>query len=123
MIWYWLALLGATLVTGSGIYTAFRFRKDKLDDFIDWIQGKVKRLLVIWAVVLGLVTLALTKPLWNTMTCQFDGMAYKVNTSYSWYKNGSYGDKCLFVGKNGALLPLRIIRDQPEGDHTADVIN
>lgn len=115
MIWYWLALLGATLVTGGGIYTAFRFRKDKLDDFIDWIQGKVKRLLLIWAMVLVLVTLALTKPLWNTLTCQFDGAAYKATTTYSWYKNGTYEDKCLFQSKNGTLLPLKINRDQPEG--------
>lgn len=123
MIWYGLALIGATILTVGGIYLAYRFRKDKLDDFIDWTQGKIKRLLMIWAIVLCLVTLALIKPLWNTMTCQFDGMAYKVNTSYSWYKNGNYGDKCLFVAKNGALLPLRIIRDQPDSDHASDVVN
>lgn len=123
MIWYWLALFGASITTGGGVYLAYRFRKDKLDDFLEWAEGKVKRLLLVWSVVLCMITLALTKPLWNTMTCQFDGMAYKVNTSYSWYKNGRYEDKCLFVAKNGALLPLRIIRDQPDGDHASDVMN
>jgi hypothetical protein len=52
------------------------------------------------------------------MTCQFDGVAYKATTTYSWYKNGTYEDKCLFQSKNVTLLPLKINRDQPEGsDH------
>ncbi len=42
MIWYWLALLGATLVTGGGIYLAYRLRKDKLDDFWIGLKGKVE---------------------------------------------------------------------------------
>lgn len=116
MIWYVLALLSMTVLFGGGVYAAYRFRKDKLDDFIDWAGDRFKIILKLWAVCLVVVTVMLTKPLWNTMTCQFDGMAYKVNTSYSWYKNGRYEDKCLFVAKNGALLPLKIIRDQPEGD-------
>ena len=35
MIWYVLALIGATVLFGGGVYTAFHFRTDKLDDFID----------------------------------------------------------------------------------------
>lgn len=115
MIWYVLALIGATILCVGGVYTAFFFRKDKLDDFIDWTDGKRKRLLKIWVVILLVVTVLLIKPLWNTMTCQFDGVAYKATTTYSWYKNGSYEDKCLFQSKNGTLLPLKINRDQPEG--------
>lgn len=111
MIWYWLALLGASFVTGGGIYAAYRFRKDKLDDFFDWVAGKVKRLLIIWVFVMGLVTLALTVPLWHTMTCQFDGWAANTETSYSWYKS-----TCLYKSKTGAWLPLGISRDQPQGD-------
>ncbi len=121
MVWYWISLFLASVVTFFGFYIAYKFRSEKLDDLLDWFEGKVKKLLLIWFSVLLFVTIILAKPLWNTMTCQFDGMAYKVNTSYSWYKNGNYGDKCLFVAKNGALLPLRIIRDQPDGDHASDV--
>lgn len=115
MIWYVLALIGATILFAGGVYTAFFFRKDKLDDFIDWTNGKRKLLLKIWVGVLLVVTVLLIKPLWNTMTCQFDGVAYKATTTYSWYKNGKYEDKCLFRSKNGTLLPLKINRDQPEG--------
>lgn len=118
MIWYVLALIGATFLFGGGVYTAFHFRSDKLDGFLDWFPDHVKKILIAWLVVVGLVTLVLIKPLWNTMTCQFDGYAYKAKTTYSWYKNGTYEEKCLFQGKNGTLLPLRINRDQPEGaDH------
>lgn len=115
MIWYVLALLGATILFGGGVYIAFHFRKDKLDDFIDWTEDKRMLLLKLWAIVLLFVTVVLAKPLWNTMTCQFDGVAYKATTTYSWYKNGTYEDKCLFQSKNGTLLPLEINRDQPEG--------
>jgi hypothetical protein len=52
MIWYVLALLGATILVGSGVYTAFYFRKDKLDDFIDWMEGKRLLVLKVWAVAL-----------------------------------------------------------------------
>ena len=115
MIWYVLALLGATVLFGGGVYIAFHFRKDKLDDFIDWTEDKRMLLLKLWAIVLLFVTIVLAKPLWNTMTCQFDGVAYKATTTYSWYKNGAYEDKCLFQSKNGTLLPLKINRDQPDG--------
>lgn len=115
MIWYVLALLGATILFGGGVFIAFHFRKDKLDDFIDWTEDKRMLLLKLWAIALLFVTVLLAKPLWNTMTCQFDGVAYKATTTYSWYKNGTYEDKCLFQSKNGTLLPLKINRDQPEG--------
>ncbi|QEQ94966.1 hypothetical protein pEaSNUABM56_00190 [Erwinia phage pEa_SNUABM_56] len=120
MIWYVLALIGATILVGGGIYAAFYFRKDKLDDFIDWTDGKKALFLKVWAAALLVVTILLIKPLWNTMTCQFDGVAYKATTTYSWYKNGTYEDKCLFQGKNGALLPLKINRDQPDGSDNHD---
>lgn len=123
MVWYWIFVLLSTVLFSICVYLAYRFRSDKLDDFIDWVKPNIRRIIIAWVVVIGILTFCLIRPIINTVACQFDGITYKVDTSYSWYKNGSYADKCLFTGKNGALLPLRIIRDQPDGDHTSDAVN
>lgn len=120
MVWFWVFQSLALMVFCACVYGAFRFRKDKLDDIEDWAKAKWKIVLKLWVVVFVGATLWMAEPLFNTVSCQFDGVAYKATTTYSWYKNGSYEEKCLFQGKNGTLLPLKITRDQPEGDH-ADV--
>lgn len=123
MVWYMLALILASISMVCGICAAFRFRSDKLDDFIDWIQPRVKKILIIWFILNLTVTMVLIKPLSNTVRCQFDGNVHNTETTYSWYRDGTYEEKCLFVSKNGSYMPLKIMRDQPDGDQHLNINN
>lgn len=111
MLWYTLFLFISSLGYAGCVYLAFKFRKDKLDDFPEWSVENGKRVFLLWIATLLIITGLLSKPLVKTMSCQFDGWTANTETSYSWYKG-----QCLYKSKTGAWLPLGISRDQPQGD-------
>lgn len=113
MSWYIFFLFLTTLWLFFSIFALFKFKKHKNEGFVEYLLDNKVFLIKIWAVSLIVVTVLLSKQLWRTTTCQFDGLAANTETSYSWYKG-----QCLYKSKTGAWLPLGISRDQPEGsDH------
>lgn len=112
MIWYMLIQIAAVLGYVGLVYFWYKFRKDKLDDFVDFTSGRWKVLISIYLIVFVAVTLALYTPLKNTTKCAIHGNSMNTETKYSWVMG-----TCLMKTKNGAWLPINISRDQPEGDH------
>lgn len=110
MIWFWSSLISVTLVYIMVMVALFRKREYKSEDFLEWTSYYKWKIGLGYLVCIGILVLAMIKPLWHTMTCQFDGWAANTETSYSWYKG-----QCLYKSKTGAWLPLGISRDQPEG--------
>lgn len=116
MVWFWTFQSLTTLVFVGAVYGVFRLRKDKLDHIDEWLLRHWKKLLSSWGVVFIIMTIVMIKPLWNTATCQFEGLSMNTEMTYSWYKS-----QCLMKTKTGAWLPININRDAPEGDHNVEV--
>lgn len=112
MIWYLLIQIVAVLGYVGLTATWYKFRKEKLDDFMDFAIDRWKILLAGYVAVFLIVTLALFSPLLKTTKCAIHGSSMNTETKYSWVM----GD-CLMKTKTGAWLPIKISRDQPEGDH------
>lgn len=110
MFWYLSFIVFSFVVTGLITYFYHKFFCNKSESFIEWCEDRIKMLLKLALCVILIVTILSMKPLYKTLTCQFDGIAANTETSYSWYKG-----QCLYKSKTGAWLPLGISRDQPEG--------
>lgn len=110
-IFYAGLILIAGLLFGVG-YLLFKKRKDpQLVYWDDWIKLHWKKFLIVLMISLGTYTLICIKPLYHTTKCYFYGKTYKTYTEYSWILG-----ECLYKGKTGAMLPLQITRDNPDGD-------
>ena len=105
---------GLILITGLlfGVgYLLFKKRKDpQLVYWDDWIKLHWKKFLIVLMISLGAYTLICIKPLYHTTKCYSYGKTYKTYTEYSWILG-----ECLYKGKTGAMLPLQITRDNPDG--------
>lgn len=117
MIWYMLIQIVAVLAYVGLVAVWYRFRKDKLDDFIDFTLSHWKGLLGGYIVLFFIVTLSLFSPLLKTSKCAIHGTSMNTQTKYSWIMG-----ECLMKSKTGAWLPIKISRDQPEG-HETDLTN
>ena len=112
MIWFWLFQSLSLVAFIAVVYGAFKLRRDKLDNLEEWLIKHWRKVLIGWGITFLVMVLVMCKPLWLTVTCQFDGWSMNTETSYSWYKG-----QCLMKTKTGAWLPININRDQPQGDH------
>lgn len=120
MIWYLLIQIVAVLVYVAAVAGWFKLRKDKLDDFLDFSLSRWKILLGGYGVLFLIVTACLYTPLKYTTKCAIHGNSMNTETKYSWVMG-----ECLMKTRTGAWLPIKISRDQPEGEHhdTADITN
>jgi hypothetical protein len=112
MIWYLLIQILAVLFYIGVIFVWYKFRKDKLDDFIEFSMDRWKILLIAYFVIFTIVTIFLFVPLKNTTKCAIHGNSMNTETKYSWVMGS-----CLMKTRTGAWLPINISRDQPEGEH------
>lgn len=112
MVWFLLIQIFAVLFYVGAVTLWFKFRKDKLEDIMDFVVERWKVLLAGYVVVFLIVTLSLFSPLLKTTKCSIHGSSMNTETKYSWVMG-----ECLMKTRTGAWLPIKISRDQPEGDH------
>lgn len=116
MIWYLLFQILAVMCYIGLIVVWYKFRKDKLSDFVEFCAERWKILLGVYIVIFLTMTILMYTPLKNTMKCSIHGNSMNTETRYSWVMSD-----CLMKTKNGAWLPVKINRDQPEG-HDLDLV-
>ncbi len=112
MIWYLLIQILAVLIYIAAVCIWYKLRRDKLEDFLDFSIERWKILLGGYIVLFLIVTICLYTPLKYTAKCSIHGNSMNTETKYSWIMG-----ECLMKTRNGAWLPIKISRDQPEGDH------
>lgn len=115
MIWLLLfTILALFLVFGLwySVYliTYRKENKELRDSFLDFLSEKIRLLLISILVGIMLVSILCFKPLYNTVRCSISGTSMNTETSYSWVLG-----ECLYKSKTGAMLPLKVSRDSPEG--------
>lgn len=111
MIFYWLSLVTSYILLGYIVYLLDKYSKNPLlGKGYGWALSHKKVVLGGILAITLLVTMLLIKPLFNTAKCVYYGYSYGTETQYNWV----LGD-CLYKGRTGAWLPLKITRDVPTG--------
>lgn len=117
MIWYLAFQLLGLAIFCTILYVVYLFTKGQFDCLLDYLLDHWKKILIGYGVMIAILTILCFNALIQTMKCSIHGTSMKTETSYSWVMK-----ECLMKSRTGAMLPIKISRDQPEGsDH--DVTN
>lgn len=111
MVWYLtFQLLGLSSFCII-LYVVYLFTKNQFDAPLDYFLDNWKKILIGYVVMVAVVTGLCFNALVQTMRCTIHGTSMKTETSYSWVLG-----ECLMKSRTGAMLPIKISRDQPEGE-------
>ena len=116
MIWYWVFVLLTTVLFAVCVYLAYRFRRDKLDDFIDWVKPNMFE--TIWCAVSRKTKSGVILGLNETVDVKSAIKAVTINSAFQYFEEDIKGSI-----KKGKLANLIIVDKNPLSIKFEDIKN
>lgn len=112
MIWFILMQFICFAIVIGLWYTFYKFlhKKEYEETFMEFLFGRIKKVLITLLVGFCALTIFLYQPLYNTAKCSIHGTSMNANTKYSWVMG-----ECLMETKNKSWIPVKISRGVPDG--------